>query len=347
MLGAIPYFVPPEKTFRFDSEIPLIGDHLTLGVFGPLVAIGVLLGIAMAVRVYAKQKDLDEWMFRDQIFWVLVFGFVISHWVSVIFYFPERLVENPWVLLMLTNGLSSVGGFFGAFVGMNWFLRKENQPILVYADGNMFGLLIGMCFGRLSCAMVHDHPGRIVDAGTFMAVGPWPCRCPQGRALPECCSAAQALWRYDLGLIEFLAILGLTIFVYAIWDWKKAHPGRLTGLVAMVYGPIRFVLDFLRETESGRGVATPDARYLGLTPAQYFALAFFGAGVWLFFLRKPKDGDLAYARDSERKAKLAASELEVDSEPELNSEPEPTEDASSAPAATSEDAEDPEQTPSS
>lgn len=306
MLGAIPYVVPPEKTIEFGRDIPLLGDHLTIGVFGILVAIGVLLGIQVAIKVYVKEKDLDEWLFRDQVFWVLVFGFVISHWYSVLFYFPEKVTENPWVLLMIWNGLSSVGGFLGAFIGMNWFLRREKQPIMVYADGNMFGLLLGMCFGRLSCALVHDHPGKIVEAGTFLAVGPWPCRCPEGRALPECCSAAQEIWRWDLGLLEFLVIFALTVFVYAIWDWKKAHPGRLTGLVAFVYGPTRFVLDFLRESEVGKGVATPDARYLGMTPAQYLSIGIFLAGVWLLFLRKPRPEDLAYARDSERKARLAA-----------------------------------------
>ncbi|MCA9773773.1 MAG: prolipoprotein diacylglyceryl transferase, partial [Myxococcales bacterium] len=249
---------------------------------------------------------------------------VISHWVSVLFYFPEKVTENPWILLMLWNGLSSVGGFFGAFVGMNWFLRRENQPILVYADGNMFGLLLGMCFGRLSCAWVHDHPGKIVTADTFAAVGPWPCRCPEGRALPECCSAAQEVFRYDLGLYEFAVILGLTLFAYFVWDWRKAAPGKLTGLVAMVYGPTRFGLDFLRAGEADR-VSAPDLRYLGLTPAQYFALAFFAAGVWLFFLRKPTDADLDYARDSERlrraqerakQREAEAAEAEAEAEPD-------------------------------
>ena len=45
-------------------------------------------------------------------------------------------------------------------------------------------------------------------------------------------------------------------------------------------------------------------RYFGLTPAQYFALAIFAAGVWLLFIRKPKDNDTAYAKDSVRIAKL-------------------------------------------
>ena len=346
MLGAIPYVVPPEKTFEFGSDIPLLGDHLTIGVFGILVAIGVLLGIQLAVKIYSKQKDLDEWMFRDQIFWVLVFGFVISHWISVLFYFPEKVAENPWVLLMLWNGLSSVGGFFGAFIGMNWFLRREKQPILVYADGNMFGLLIGMCFGRLSCAWVHDHPGKIVSADTFGAVGPWPCRCPTGRALPDCCSAAQEIYRYDLGLLEFLVILALTLFVYFVWDWKKAHPGKLTGLVALVYGPARFCFDFLRATEADK-ISTPDLRYFGLTTAQYFSLAIFSAGVWLFFLRKPKPGDLDYAKDSDRLERMrdakagedgnAAQDDEPEPEPESEPEPEPEPEPESEPESESDD----------
>lgn len=326
MLGAIPYVVAPEKTIDFGREIPLLGDHLTLGVFGVLVALGVLLGIQASIRLFIQHKDLDEWMFRDQVFWVLVFGFVVSHWYSVLFYFPDKVAENPWILLMIWNGLSSVGGFLGAFIGMNWFLRREKQPILIYADANMFGLLLGMCFGRLSCALVHDHPGKIVEPGTFMAVGPWPCRCPEGRALPECCSAAQELWRWDLGLLEFLVILALTLFVYFVWDWRKAHPGRLTGLVALIYGPTRFFLDFLRETEAGRGVAEPDARYFGLTPAQYLSIGIFAAGVWLLFLRKPKPEDLEYARDSERKARLRDQANSAPAEAELAEESAPAEE---------------------
>jgi phosphatidylglycerol:prolipoprotein diacylglycerol transferase len=308
MLG-IPYVVPPEKTFEFGTEIPLLGDHLTIGVFGILVVIGVLLGIQVAIRVYAKQKDLDEWMFRDEIFWVLVFGFIISHWISVIFYFPEKIQENPWVLLMLWNGLSSVGGFFGAFIGMNWFLRREKQPILVYADGNMFGLLLGMCFGRLACAWVHDHPGKIVEPGTFLAVGPWP--------------GPGQVWRWDLGLLEFLVILALTLFIYFVWDWRKAAPGRLTGVVASVYGPARFLFDFLRETEVSRGVSTPDLRYFGLTAAQYFSLAIFAAGVYLL-VRKPKPSDYEWARDSERKRREverdAAKQVEASAQSEARTD---------------------------
>jgi phosphatidylglycerol:prolipoprotein diacylglycerol transferase len=68
-----------------------------------------------------------------------------------------------------------------------------------------------------------------------------------------------------------------------------------------VYGFARFWFDFLRATE-GDKVAEPDLRYFGLTPAQYFAIAIFAAGVWLLFVRKPKPEDLAYAKETDRLA---------------------------------------------
>jgi phosphatidylglycerol:prolipoprotein diacylglycerol transferase len=80
--------------------------------------------------------------------------------------------------------------------------------------------------------------------------------------------------------------------------------------VITVYAPFRFVLDALRSEQGVRGASPiPDARYLGLTPAQWFTFAFLGVGVWLLWLRKPKAGDLAYAKESDRlqrEAKTAA-----------------------------------------
>lgn len=280
----IPYIVAPEYTLI--ENVPIIRE-LKLQVFGPLVAVGVVLGWHRSLH-YARSRDLDEDLFRDYLFWMLVAGFVISHWVSVIFYFPHQIEENPWVLLHIWNGLSSVGGFFGAFVGMMVYLRLKRQPVMVYADATIFGLVLGWCFGRLGCALVHDHPGKVVPEGTFLAVGPWP----------------DGSWRYDLGFIEFLFALGLMIAVYFILDTSNKRPGWLVGLIATAYAPFRFMLDSFRADKAARGViSTPDARYLGLTPAQWFTLAFLAAGLWLMFFRKPRASDLEYAKESDKRRK--------------------------------------------
>jgi phosphatidylglycerol:prolipoprotein diacylglycerol transferase len=285
----IPYIEAPEKTLV--ENLPLIGP-LKLQLFGPLVAVGVIIGWKRCLK-YAKLKDIDEFLFRDYLFWMLVFAFVISHWVSVIFYFPHQVKEDPWVLIAIWNGLSSVGGFFGAFIGMTWYLKKHKQPIIVYADATIFGLLVGWCFGRAGCSIVHDHPGKVVPEGTFMAVGPWP----------------DGTWRYDLGLLEFLFALTLMTAIYKLSKWQDKNPGWLVGVVVTAYAPFRFFLDFLRADEKARGVIpTPDLRYGGLTTAQWFCIAFLLAGLWLIFVRKPKPTDFAYAKNSDRLAREREAE---------------------------------------
>jgi phosphatidylglycerol:prolipoprotein diacylglycerol transferase len=282
MLAAfIPYVDAP--------ELPL--GPLTLKLFGPLVAAGLILGRSRCLE-YARRKDLDQALFGHFHLWTLLAAFTISHFVSVFFYYPNELAKNPWVLLQIWNGLSSVGGFFGALVGGMIYLRiycarrsMGAQPVLIFADASMYGFLIGWSFGRAACSLVHDHPGGIVPEGTFMAVGPW----PDGR------------WRYDLGLVELLFSLALMLWVYFGARWEQWPPGRLTGLAITLYAPFRFVLDALRSEQGVRGVSPiPDARYLGLTPAQWFTFALLLLGVWLLWIRKPTAADLAYAKDSER-----------------------------------------------
>lgn len=272
----IPYIDMPDYTL---ADLPVIGK-LKLQVFGPLVAVGVILGMNR-VLAYAKAKNIDEYMCRDLMFWVLVFGFTISHWVSVLFYFPQDVAKNPWLLLMIWNGLSSVGGFFGALVGVVWFLRKKNQPILVYIDALVYGFVVGFTFGRLGCSLVHDHPGTLLADlpgwAQWLAVGPWP----------------DGNFRLDLGLLEFVYDLGIIAFVYLIYGWRKdRRPGHLTGVVCMLYAPYRFLLDFLRGAQ--------DVRYFGLTTAHYATLLLFAIGVYLVFIRKEKPEDRQWARDSDR-----------------------------------------------
>src|SRR5207342_3245470 len=82
--------------------------------------------------------------------------------------------------------------------------------------------------------------------------------------------------RHDLGLDEllFTIVIALVLFLYAR---RPRVPGRIIGLFAVMYAPVRFGLDFLRATD----VAQPDQRYAGLTPAQWACIACLSVGVWL------------------------------------------------------------------
>jgi phosphatidylglycerol:prolipoprotein diacylglycerol transferase len=249
MLSALPYVQPPSCPI----DLPLWGSH-TITVFGPLAALGIVAGWRQVLR-YARARDLDVAAMDGLLLRVVVVGLVVSHWVSMLLYFPDRVLADPWVLLPIGGGLSSVGGFAGGLMAFACFVRRRNLPVLSAADALAFGLLTGFTIGRVGCSLVHDHPGAVVDAGTWLAVGLWP----------------DGTHRYDLGLVELVGLLGLCTLVYGVLPWRRWPPGRLTAVVAILYGLGRGPLDLLR---------ADDARYLHLTPAQYACAGFVVLGTW-------------------------------------------------------------------
>ena len=110
---------------------------------------------------------------------------------------------------------------------------RKKMPLLPYANAVCFGLPFGWFFGRMGCFVVHDHPGRVVAPETFGAM-PWGCVCRDGNpsglndlwVRSECC--VNEVWRYDLGLMEFMFLVGLCLFVYLVYDWRNAAPGKIT-----------------------------------------------------------------------------------------------------------------------
>ena len=240
--------------------IPYFSGHLfdigsiPIHLFGVLVAIGVIVGDRIVVAE-GKKRGLEEQDVRFLNARIVIGGFIMAHLVSVIFYFPERIKENPLVLLNVWSGLSSFGGFLGAFLAFLYYTKKEKIPRLAYADSVALGLSVGWIFGRAGCSTAHDHPGR--HTSFFLSVN-YPKQTAFDFAGP----------RHDLGFDEllFTIVMTLVLFRYAK---KPRPPGHVIGLAALMYAPVRFGLDFLRATD----VALPDQRYGGLTPAQWACLA--------------------------------------------------------------------------
>ncbi len=248
--------IPYVNAHLFDLPhwLPFIADK-PIYLFGLLVAIGVIVGDRIVVQEGAK-RGLDPQDVKFLNVRIVFGGFIMAHLVSVIFYFPERIRESPWVLLYIWSGLSSFGGFLGAALAFLYYTRKEKIPALPYADSVALGLAVGWIFGRTGCFTAHDHPG--LHTSFFLAV-----RYPDGP-------------RHDLGLDEMLLTIVMTIVLF-LYARRPRVPGRVIGLYATMYGPVRFGLDFLR----ARDVATPDERYGGLTPAQWACMACLATGIWL------------------------------------------------------------------
>jgi phosphatidylglycerol---prolipoprotein diacylglyceryl transferase len=236
-------------------EIPL--GKLSIAPFGILVSSAVLVGSFLTVR-RAAQRGLPRARMESLASYILIFGFVLSHVLDVVMYRPRDALRNPLELLMLWKGISSYGGFIGCAVGVLVWKYTKKEPILPYGDQVAAIFPIGWIFGRAGCATAHDHIGRLSDSAFAVAF-------PDGA-------------RFDLGLIEMFLTIPLAIVM--LWYARKPRrAGAITGLLCVLYAPMRFPLDALRATD----IPNADARYAGMTPAQWLSIALFAAGAYLLY----------------------------------------------------------------
>lgn len=143
---------------------------------------------------------------------------------------------------------------------------------LVYLDVVAFVFPIALMVGRLACTVAHDHPGAITSFPLAVSLESAEAQeyitgvyADAGRLaeLP----AAPALARlgfHDLGWYEFLYLAVIVVPAVLFLDRRPRRPGFFLAAFFALYLPVRFLLDFLR---------VADARFAGLTPAQWLALA--------------------------------------------------------------------------
>lgn len=217
--------------------------------FGALVTLGVLLGMVY-VHWQRERTGLDARELSLLIIWSVGPGFLLAHVASALVYYPDAVRADPWLPLRMSSGMSSYGGFLGAFLGGAVYLRLVNRkPFLPAADVLTEGLVLGWLFGRIGCTIAFDHPGR---PSTFALAFDHPVLGA----------------RHNLGFYEVLFTAFVLLPAVYLLARRPRAPGTSVAWLALLYAPARFGLDFLRSVD----LAASDLRYLGLTPAQWVCL---------------------------------------------------------------------------
>lgn len=245
--------------------IPL--GPITVQAWGLMVALGLFAGAWLGARM-ARSRGLDPALVWDAAAWIVAGAMVGARLFHVVVYDPVPYLADPLSVVAVWNGgMSMFGGFAGAIAAGVWFLRRRKADVWQYADAMVYGLPCGIGIGRIGCFLIHDHPGTL----THFALG---VRYPDGSV------------RHDLGLYEsvFGFALALVFFMLAR---RHVRPPAYVVAFLLSYGTFRFLSDFLRVV---------DARYLGLTPAQYLSIAMIAAGGWVWYRTR-----LRGARESEIK----------------------------------------------
>lgn len=277
----IPYFPQP-------------GYHLfgpvTVHAFGAIVAAAIIVGWRMAVA-RARRKGLDPQIIEDLLLYVLLSGFVVAHLYSVLAYFPREAMENPLLLLKFWEDISSFGGFVGGLLGVWIFFRFKARNVGAadrwrYMDVIAYVFPFAWAIGRVACTVAHDHPGTVTTFPLGISL-----TSPEAQSyisffyqeagrlaeLPPRAELARMAF-HDLGWYEFLYMAFLMIPAFLVLDRNPRPTPFFLIVFPLFYVPARFLLDFLRIS---------DARYFGLTPAQYAGIAVFLAAV-ILMVRMPR-----------------------------------------------------------
>ncbi len=229
-----------------EAGLPLLrAGPLALRPTGLLAAAGLLLGLAVAVRA-ARRDGLDHRPLARAVVLAAGAALVGAHLGHLLAYHPEELAD-PWALLRLADGLSSMGGLIFGGAALALALRGRGPGLARFADAIALGLAPGWAVARVGCALVHDHPGRRT---TF----------PLAVAYPDGL-------RHDLGAYEAALLLALSALLLGLRR-RGVLPGRLLAVLALGYGLGRFLLDFLRASD----LPGADPRWSGLTLAQWVCL---------------------------------------------------------------------------
>lgn len=244
----IPYFTL--------AEVWILGVRVNM--WGLMVGVGLLVSLyiirsrARAASISARRAfDLGLWLFLGAIIGGRL-GFVALYEFPYFAEYPEQ------VFALWNGGLSSIGGIAGAVAVFFIATHHDRRNRMRFADVLSYAFPFGWAIGRLGCFFIHDHPGTL--SSSLLAV-----QFPGGA-------------RFDMGLMESLGTVLIAIAIFFIARRPRLR-GIMTSVVAISYGLLRFLLDFLRPWVG----EFAETRYSGLTPAQYGSLVLIavGIGIWL------------------------------------------------------------------
>lgn len=201
--------------------------------YGIMYLCGFLLALALLPRLQRFRSialSRDDWasLVSAGIVGVLVGGRL----GYVFFYEPGYFAQSPTeVLAVWRGGMSSHGGFIGVAAALFLWCWLRKIDMRAVADLIVVPAAIGLAFGRL---------GNFINQelyGTVTAL-PW------GVAFPDVAGLRHPVQLYAMA--KDLLIAGL-----CFWHlhFQPVRPGRTAALFLILYGALRFLLEYLRHQD--------------------------------------------------------------------------------------------------
>lgn len=218
-----------------------------LPAYGVLVATAFLTALWMASR-FAKQSGLDSEKVVNLGVYCALTGMAGSK-LMMIALDPDYRAHPATIFTLATLQSAGIfyGGFIGALVFAYFYMKKQGLPWLATSDLFAPGVAIGHGIGRLGCfaaGCCWGKPARLPWSVTFTNPDAQSTGVPLGIPL------------HPTQLYEAFAEVLICAFLY--WRWKKPHAdGQIIGLYLLLYGLVRFGVEFLREHDASNPFGGP------------------------------------------------------------------------------------------
>jgi len=201
-------------------------------------------------EVFHSVDDAD-----DMLFYVLLGSMIGARVFYGLFYNIALYLENPLEILQFWKGGMSIhGGLLGGFLGLWYFTKKkQNYSLLKLGDVVVLPLAVGLFFGRIANFINGELPGRITSVS-------WGVQFPFHEGI-----------RHPSQLYE--AVKNLCIAGILAWQLQRPQKeGTLLGTFLLLYGILRFSVEYLREPEIVLGI---------FTMGQVLSLIVIGASIYI------------------------------------------------------------------
>ncbi len=199
-----------------------------------------LLGFAAAwllIKVHTRRLNstLNKDDLADLVFYAAI-GVILGGRLGYIFFYNfAAFIENPMMIVKIwQGGMSFHGGFLGVLVAIWFFARKTGHTFFQIGDLVAPVVSIGLGAGRLGNFINGELWGRVTDV-------PW------GMVFPF--ERAGVLPRHPSQLYQFV-LEGIVLFL-VLWIYsRKPRPTMaVSGMFLLVYGVLRFFVEFFREPD--------------------------------------------------------------------------------------------------
>jgi phosphatidylglycerol---prolipoprotein diacylglyceryl transferase len=179
-----------------------------------------------------------------------------------LFYRPEIFLDPIQIVKLWEGGMSLHGGVVGVLIAIWLFVRKHKISFLRMCDYIACCTPFGLILVRLANFVNGELWGRPTDL-------PWAMIFP---------GAGDGLARHPSQLYEagLEGVVSLVVMWFLFWKTDaRYHPGKLFGVLAIIYGAARFIIEFVREPDNGI------TGLFGLTMGQTLCIPMLLGGIWL------------------------------------------------------------------